>query len=304
MALGLATAAAFSCIACGSTKQADTQSADSGLYVGTAMQSGVSKDAMQKIFEIMTKEGSGYSELKSMDTYTEYSEKLDGNTITVTAKGEYVNGSWDYVLEGDYVVNTTPSDEYMGISIFSYLSDAVGEYLGMDTDLLNGFLKAISLAGVESNYVQMAYDETTDTFTSKIYVAGPFDFSVLDSVYINEEALYIVEPLDENSHNYVTGAGKVNMYAYGSKDSLDIYFAEHGGRTDLTYKSLLESVKALQPEGYEDFVKDYTALAEVETDDYQVSFVEDREEIPEYFMELDEHQKFTKVHFGEKYEEE
>ena len=320
--LGLAAAMALNCAACGANTGSagagseETQqmmadgAADSGLYTATVMQDGNSdvdsEDIMQKIFEVMTKADSDYSQIKTYDTSTEYSESLDGDTMSFTAKGEYVNGTWEFVKEGDYIVNTSSGDDYMPSILFSYLSKAAGECLGMDTDLLNGYLKAISMADLESEYVTMSLDEAANTITYKLSVAGPYDFSVLDSLYLDRETLDngIIEALGENSSNSFIGVGKVNLYSLGSKDSLDIYMAEHGGLTDLTYKSLIEAVKALQPDGYQEFVDSYTKLAEVEEEGWQVSFVEDREDIPEFFWDLDEHQKFLKVHFGEKYDEE
>lgn len=113
-----------------------------------------------------------------------------------------------------------------------------------------------------------------------------------------------MDPLEENPTNFYVGAGKVNLYMLGSKDSVDIYMSEHGGLTDLTYKSLIQAVNTLQPTGYQEFVDSYKSLDEVETDGWQVSFVENRDDLPEFFSELDEHHKFLLVHFGEKYEEE
>lgn len=56
----------------------------------------------------------------------------------------------------------------------------------------------------------------------------------------------------------------------------------------------------LQPAGYQAFPDSYTSLAKTTADGWQVSFVENKEDIPEEFRELGEHHKFVKLHFGAK----
>mgnify|MGYP007070209259 CR=1 FL=1 len=105
-------------------------------------------------------------------------------------------------------------------------------------------------AGKESEFGQ----RTLCGNRNELYAAGDYDFSVLDNVYIDEESVAYMDPLEEYLTNFYVGVGKVNLYMLGSKDSVDIYMSEHGGLTDLTYKSLIQAVNTLQPTGYQEFV--------------------------------------------------
>ena len=251
---------------------------------------------MQQVFDIVTADGSSYSEQKAMDIYTEYSETLEGNTITFKAESDYLNVDCAFTLEDDYIVNTSAADDYMSSVYFSYVMQAVGEIHGMDRDLLLGYWRAATFEAIESDNIQISADG--DSITMKLYAGGTYDFSVLDDIALNDAAMGDMDLLAEDSINYFTGIGKVNLFSLGDKNSCDITMAEHGGLTDLTYRSLVAAVEKLQPAGYEDFLANYQEIGEAEGDGWKAAKIP-KGEVPEFFQDLDEHQEFLQVHFGE-----
>lgn len=125
---------------------------------------------------------------------------------------------------------------YTGVSVFSCITTAVAEYLGMDPELVGLYTTAVASQELDSKYFVIDYDTATGIITEKIYVAGPFDVSdALDSAYITEKQVEVMGPLEENSTSMVMNAGKVSMAINGSRDSADFDVAEYGGNTELTY---------------------------------------------------------------------
>lgn len=299
VSLGLIFIMVCNLMACGKTA-AKLDTTDENMYVGTAMQE---PDYLTQVFDQLTAQGSSYNKTKENDTSTTYTEKIEGNKLIITAEGEYINGTYEFALEGDYLVYSGEFDFFL-LTLMTDICDAVADIYAMDKTLLNGLLKAISNAGLESKDVLMELDESGENITIKINVASAYDFSCLDSVYVDDvTAENVLEPLTENSISGMTGAGKINVLYTGNKESLDICVSEYGGRTDLSFNSLRSAVNVLKPDGYEEFMSEYTSLAEVETDNYQVTFTDDKMQSEEAFYELSDGHKFVKVHFGIKYDE-
>ena len=291
---GLFAAAAFALLAvvAPTVVRADEVATESAV---TATKPAVAADCMEKVYGILTAKESEYSKLKENDTFTKYSEKLADNVITITAKGEYVSGTWEFKLDGDYIVANWDEGDYMANFIWRYVLDAVAEYLGMDVDLVGGYSKGIGIKELEQDYVDIKLDEATKKYDAKIYVAGPYDLGEMDSWYVEDEELVLMEQLGENDVNNITSIGKIFVYTLGNKDGLDVTVAEHGGLDELAYKSLINVVKKLKPVGYEGFVSNYGSLAEVEADTYSVKFVSQKD-APEAFGELDGHYAYLNFH--------
>lgn len=314
-ALLLAAIMVMALAACGN--KSANEGSDS-LYVGTAMQDeGTAEPAesaepavesspvMAAVYDNFVN-GERFGEIQEMYMgYAHFETALKGDTIELIAISDNewydsMNGSWEYVLDGDYISLTTSVDSYTGVSVFSCITTAVAEYLGMDPELVGLYTTAVASQELDSKYFVIDYDTSTRVITEKIYVAGPFDMQdALDTAYITEEQAADMGPLGENSTSTVMNAGKVSMAINGSRDSVDFDVAEYGGNTDLTYKSLISAVKAMQPVGYEDFLANYTALEEVETEQYQVKFLTDEDEIPFAFEDFGDNYRFVQLHFGE-----
>ena len=311
-ALLLSAVMVMACAACGDKTASE---GSDNLYVGTAMQdppaepaaepAGESSPVIAAVYEKFVN-GERFTKLQEMYAgYAHFETALKGNAIELTAISDNewydsMNGSWEYVLDGDYISLTTSIDRYTGVSVFSCITTAVAEYLGMDPELVGLYTTAVASQELDSKYFVLEYDTAVRMITEKIYVAGPFDMSdTLDSAFVTEKQVEVMGPLEENSTSTVMNAGKVSMAINGSRDSVDFDVAEYGGNTELTYKSLISAVKAMQPVGYEDFLANYTALEEVETEQYQVKFLTDEDEIPFAFEDFSDNYCFVQLHFGE-----
>lgn len=297
----LAAAMLLICAGCAS-KPVDN--GDAGLYVGTAMQDDAGSSAiMQGVYDKLVN-GREYTQTKGEYAgLARFEEALKGDTIEITAIAENewyeaMSGTWDYVLDGDYITLTTEADDYVGPMLFSSVTSAVAEYLGMDPELVSIYISAVLAQGLDSKY--FIVEQNGGTTTEKIYVGGTYDMqSAVDSAYIDRNALDYYEPLNEEYRSLYASAGKVKMSAEGTRDSVDVCMAEYGGNTELTYKSLLEAVQVLQPAGYEEFLANYTALEEAETEQYQVKFLTASDEIPFAFEDFSSNYRYVSVHFGD-----
>lgn len=290
-----------------------------GLVRISAEEKDVAADnCMNQIFENLKKADSLYSKTKAQyidstgEEIVNFTENCDGGKINITAEVKDKNsenyegfkdseGSWDFVLNGDYVTFTKPQDDNMGESVFNMVSDAVYEYLGLDSDLANGLILAISAEKTTSNYYMRELDEKAGQETFKLYVAGKWEIgSLLDGIYLDADTLAQngLQPLGEKSANYNFNIGKMRANIEGDKNSVEIAVAEYGGRGELTYKSLIDLVKTLKPNKYEDFIKDYTKLQEVSASGYSVTWPTDPEELPESFQDKVGNFQFTVVKFS------
>lgn len=256
------------------------------------------KEIMKGVFEELTKESSTYMQNKKIDTYTTYSEKLDGNTITINASGEYLNGSWDYVLDGDYITYKSVSkdeDDYdAGVSFFMYIVNSVGKYLKMDDTLYTAYVSGISSLNMKSKYLLLETKDNTSIY--KIYVKEKYDMKELDSMYIKEDTL-MFEPVGENNSSYYMNVGKINFTGSTLNGELTFYIGEYKENTDLSYKSIINTAKSLKPSQYEQFVSNYTKLEETKSNNYEVTFLSNdkaKEEVNSY----NENYKYIKVHFS------
>lgn len=264
--------------------------------------SAVKEDCMQKVFENLTKADSGYSKLKKdYAEYATFSEKIENNTISITVQttnADYkeLNGTWTYKLDGDYIVNSYKDSEMFGLTLGTYVAQAVSDYLGMDPELVSGYMSAVVNKNIKSDYYSMTIDEAAGTISQKIYVADKYDMSVIDSIYIDSESLSMLDKLTTSSQSVYTAVGKVSTNASGTKDHFEINISEYGDVTDLSYKSILEIVKKAQPIGYEEFLKSYTKLEAASTDYYKVTFptLEEAKTDNEHVSAKD---KFVKVVF-------
>ena len=243
-----------------------------------------------------------YNEYKAMFPNTTFEEKVAGDSIILNIKGdEGVSGNYEFVLDGDYLTYTEPadSDDYIGVSFFMYLMTAVNDYLGMDSNLVTGYISGCDAFGIENKYFVTETDDAVGASVYKLYIAGKWNMSELDTMYINEKALEYTDALSEDYINGVVNCGKIRAIYYGSKDSVDIVFCEFGERSDLTYQSIMNVVAVLLPDEADVFAKYYTELKEAEGDGFKVSFTLNEGFIAEREFAVEEGYDYTLVHFGE-----
>lgn len=225
---------------------------------------------MQGVYDKLIAADSGYSEWKANFNATTFEEKLDGEEITITAKGEEgLDGEYVFTHDGDYITYTAAGEEdYSGYSVFMYIRNAVGDYYGMNSTLMNGYLAGLDNFGFENKYLIVDMEKGE----YKVYSAGKWDMKELDEMYVNDKALEYTDALTENDTNSYINSGKITVAAFGNKSNLELIVYEYGDKnTELTYKSIMTTVAKLQPNGYKNFAKDYTELKEAKGKGYKVS---------------------------------
>lgn len=235
---------------------------------GSKKTGGTDNTLLQGIFEKLTANAE-YSQWKSGFGATTIEEKLDGDSIVISAKGEEgVNGDFIYTLDGDYLVNTSDAGDYTGYSVMMFIKNAVADYYGMNSLLMTGYLAGLDFAGKENTFFTT---ESVDGKTVlKLYVASAWDMKGLDEMIVDDAALEYTDALTDNAGNSFINAGKITVASWGSKDELELVVGEYGENTELTFRSLQNVVAKLQPNGYEAFAKDYTQLEEAVGNGYSV----------------------------------
>ena len=259
-------------------------------------------EAVKGVFDAMVAEGSAYSDNKAM--YTEYfpdvtyEEALLGDGFTITASGsEYVDGSWTFTRDGDYLTTTLASDDYNGVSLVVMAINALGNYYGMDTDLVSGYVNGLDATGVESDCFYTTRDDAAGTVTYWINIAGPWEMAELDQMVLDERSIYS-GALTEDYTSSITSVGKLRVVANGSVDDVTILLGEHGGLDDLAYRSIINVVGVFQPKGWEAFVANYTELTDAEADGYSVQLDVGLDAAGEIFDDVSDHFAYAIIRFG------
>lgn len=259
-------------------------------------------EALKGVYEALLQEGSSYSETKALygDYYPDaaFEEVLadDGITISITGS-EYMDGSWTFTQEGDYLNAAFSEDDFSGISLTMQLIQAVGACYGIDVSLISGYVNGISLLGIEDENFAINKDEATGDTVVKINIAGPWDMALLDQMALDNPAIPY-EPLNEDYTSRGMSAGKLMMIADGSADSLTILLGEYGGLDELGYRSILGAVSGLQPKGWETFVSEYTELRDAEGTGYSVVLNADADTVGEIIDDASPSFSYAVIRFG------
>ena len=290
--------------------QSQTSSEESAATIDTASQSNktasenadsnAEQGSLQAVLNALVKDGSGYSEYKSYSTTTEFTEKIDGEKSVITAKGdgEYdPNGTWEFVQDGDFITYHNNAEDFTGVMFFMNVTNAVADSLGMDSKLLTGYINGVSVLNIESDYYkQTENDDGTTDF--KLYMAAPFEMKELDEMYVTEELLADSEPLTDEFTSRANSVGKISILSNGNKSSLKILIKEYEKLDDLAVKSVINTVNAYQPDGYEKFVESFTAFEDITTDDYTVTANADDAAVLDMVEEKDDGYAYAIVTFG------
>ena len=214
-------------------------------------------DVVKDIYDALLAEDSDYSEEKALYAEyfpeMEYEETLEDDSFTITVSGnEYMDGSWTFVQDGNYLTVTMDSEDYTGMMFVLDVLKAVGDYYGMNTDVLNGYITGLNLLDIENEYFIMTEDDAAGTNSISINIAGPYDMKELDQMVLDERSLEY-EPLNEDYISRASSIGKLLMVANGTADDVTILIGEYGGLDDLAYQSIMNVVNILQPKGWEEF---------------------------------------------------
>ena len=255
---------------------------------------------VQGVFDALTAEGSDYNQIKAM--YAEYfediqwEEAVDGDSIVINiANSEYMDGSWTFTQDGDYLTVAFDGEDYTGLSFVMSMLKAVGNYLGMEADVMTGYVNGLNFLGIENDNFVMEQDEATGTTTVHINDAAPWDMAELDEMVLDER---IVEPLEEGYTSTAANFGKLMMIANVEDDGMVILLGEHGGLDDLAYRSIINVVSILKPAGWEDFTANYTEISDAGTDAYTVKLNADSTEVSEIIDDAKDSYSYAILRFA------
>ena len=116
-------------------------------------------------------------------------------------------------------------------------------------------------------------------------------------VMTEENSLYY-DALTEESTSCGGSIGKLLLIGNGNVDDFTILLGEHGGLDDLAFQSLINAVNIFQPAGYEDFIANYTELADAEAEGYTVQLNADEAAVAEIYEEANAEYSYAIIHFG------
>ena len=259
-------------------------------------------ETLKGIFDALLSEDSAYSENKALyaEYYpeTKFVETLNDGSFTITISGnEYIDGSWTFVQDGNYLTLTTEAGDLYGSLLTAMVVNAVGKYYDMDTDILNGYINGLSMLEIENDNFTITPEENGEAVTVRINIAGPYDMKELDEMVLDEKSLFF-EPLGEDYLSNAASIGRIMMIANGNAEELTILLGENGGLDDLAYQSLINTVMVLQPKGWESFIAEYSGLADAQTPLYTVTLNVDEAAVKEIIDDPREGDSFAIIRFG------
>ncbi|MBQ8954198.1 MAG: hypothetical protein IJ048_08785, partial [Clostridia bacterium] len=255
---------------------------------------------VQGVFDALTAEDSDYSQTKAM--YAEYfegiqwEEAVEGDSIVISiSNSEYLDGSWTFTQDGDYLTAAFDGEDYTGLSFAMSMLKAVGSYLGMEADVMTGYVNGLNFLGIENDNFVMERDEAAGTTTIRINDAAPWDMVELDEMVLDEN---VVEPLDDIFTSTAANLGKLMMVANKDDDGMVILLGEYGGLDDLAYRSIINVVGILKPAGWDDFTAMYTELMDVDTSVYTVKLNADMAEVSEINYDAKDSYSYANLRFA------
>ena len=258
--------------------------------------------AIKGIFDAMLAEGSGYSNMKLI--YADYmpnatyEETLadDSFTIGINNTG-YMDGSWTFTKDGDFLTTTVGTEDFNGAAMALYAINAAGVYLGMDPDIISGYVNGVLSLDIENDNIILATDEAAGTESYRINIAGPWDMKELDQITFNDSTLFF-DALTDEDISYTGSIGKFMVVANGNVDEDAILLGEYGGLDDLGYQSIINVVNVLKPKGYEDFTANYTELADAEGAGWSVKLNVDADTVAEFIDDGKDSFSYAVIKFG------
>lgn len=257
--------------------------------------------AVQGVFDALLAEDSSYSEAKAV--YAEYmpgavyEETLDGDSFTITISGtDYIDGSWTYAKDGDFLIVTLDGEDINGQMMMIYVINAVGRYLGLNKTVASGYVNGVSALGMESEDFISSEDES-GAITMSVNIARPWEMKELADMVINENVI-VSDPLGEESTSVSSNIGKVMMLVNGDVNESTMLIGEYAGLDDTAYRSIVNIVNYLKPNGWEDFVDNFTELADAEAEGYSVQLNVDEATVADIITDADPEYSYALIRFG------
>ena len=163
-------------------------------------------DLVKGIFDTLTAEDSSYSRMKeeNMQNFEglAFTEILDGDSFTIEITGsEYMQGSWTFKKDGDYLTVTFPETDYSGAGVTLYVLQAAADYYGLNSKLVTCYINGLTALGIESPEFKAVIDEETGMRTMSIYIAGPLEMKELDQMVPDDDFLNAFETFRDTFHH-------------------------------------------------------------------------------------------------------
>lgn len=262
-----------------------------------------SSDALQTVYDALVAEGSSFDQSKKL--YAEWYEDvaldaaLEGNSIVITqdSANEWVeSGKWIFTQEGDALTLTAEAGDYSAVGVAMTVFEAVAASHGVNGSLLNGYLFGL---GAENPYFTSEPGESDGTTKYSISLNPSYDFEGLDQMIMTKDTVYFFDALDEDYASMGGNYGKVIMAVNGSVHGVTILVCEYGELDDVAYQDIMNAVSALQPDGWETFVAEYTELKDAETDAYSVVLNADDAQVGEIIEDRYEGYTYAIVRIGQ-----
>lgn len=257
--------------------------------------------AVQGVFDALLAEDSSYSEAKAV--YAEYmpdavfEETLNGDSFTITISGtDYIDGSWTYAKNGDFLTVTLDGEDINGQMMMIYVINAIGRYLGLNKTVASGYVNGVSALGLESDDFTSSEDES-GAITMSVNIARPWEMKELADMAINENVI-ASDPLGEESTSVSSNIGKVMMLVNGDVNESTMLIGEYAGLDDTAYRSIVNIVNYLKPNGWEDFVDNFTELADAEAEGYSVQLNVDEATVADIITDADPEYSYALIRFG------
>ncbi|MBQ1441553.1 MAG: hypothetical protein IIZ08_06515 [Clostridia bacterium] len=250
---------------------------------------------MEGIYEKLTA-NEDYAEWKAQFTGTTFGEKLDGKSIVIKAKGdEGINGEYVFTHEGDYITyKPSNGEEYSGYAVFMNIRNAVADYYGMNSTLMNGYIAGLNFIGAKNKYLVIDFEN----LDFRIYAAKKWEMKELDKMFVNEKALEYTDALTDEYKNGYINSGRITAAMFGNRGKFELIVGEYGkSNTELTYNSIMNIVAKLQPDGYKSFANDYTELKDAKGRGYKVTVGLDSNVAAEHEFTAEEGYSYVTVTF-------
>ncbi len=233
---------------------------------------------------------------KQLQEYSNYTDKLVGDTLTISVDNDYDKGSYNFTIDGDYITLTAKKDDISAAIIYLEIAAAVAEYNNMDSALVKSYINAVFTDNLEDKYAK--HIEKDDKEIYSFYIADQFDLSLLDSISIKEKDLEFFDAFKEST-SFAGSKGNFIYRGYGDSKESYIIFGQRNGFNDNAYDNLLVLIKHFYPKEYNNFTKNYTKIEEKSFGKFSINYLTNEEEIEEVFGDSNtKNYKLIKINYS------
>lgn len=264
---------------------------------------GLGEDAETSILDMFAADREEYA--KRLQAFQEYdpailpADRLAEGSLTGPARdAQPAEGGQLFVRNGDTLTAVIAGDPD-GIALVSDLLRSAGRD-DINSELLGGYIEGLAALGQENPYLTAETDGDSGEVRLSVNIDGLFQMKGLDEMVVNETVLssFGVQALGEEAVSTSFKCGKIGMKVSGTAEDATIVLGEYSGLDDLGYQSLINTVKVLKPDSWEDFVSQYAELKDAETPAYSAAVNVDDAAVRENGGEPFEDYSYVVIRFG------